>query len=86
MLDILYKDWFPFWRKNVLPKEEEKEEKKDHFEKRVDMLALTLSLKENDKFFETSIGYQLLFSTYIRMIESDQNAFFIEKKRKEKKT
>ncbi|THE16279.1 hypothetical protein E1H99_00395 [Enterococcus hirae] len=84
MLDILYKDWFPFWRKNVLPKEEEKEEKKDHFEKRVDMLALTLSLKENDKFFETSIGYQLLFSTYIKMIESDQNDFFIEKKRKEK--
>ncbi|OTP10964.1 hypothetical protein A5844_001098 [Enterococcus sp. 10A9_DIV0425] len=63
---------------------EMKERKAKEFEKRVDMLALTLSLKGNDQIFETKEGYQLLFSTYIKMIENDQEDFFIEKERKKK--
>ena len=36
------------------------------FERRIDMLALTLSLKwKNEKCFDNSEGYHLLFSTYI---------------------
>ena len=70
----------------MLTKEEKKtnEQKVREFEKRVDMLALTLSLKRNDRVFHTGEGYQLLFSTYIKMLENDQNDFFIEKERKEK--
>ncbi|THE16266.1 hypothetical protein E1H99_00330 [Enterococcus hirae] len=70
----------------MLTTEEKKtnEQKTKEFEKRVDMLALTLSLKGNDQFFEGNGGYQLLFSTYIKMIESDHDNFFIEKERKKK--
>ncbi|THE16268.1 hypothetical protein E1H99_00340 [Enterococcus hirae] len=67
-----------------LQRRKEIEMKAKEFEKRVDMLALTLSLKENDQFFQTGKCYQLLFSTYIKMIENDRNDFFIEKDRKEK--
>ncbi|THE16276.1 hypothetical protein E1H99_00380 [Enterococcus hirae] len=67
-----------------LQRRKEIEMKAKRFEKRVDMLALTLSLKENDRFFENNGGYKLLFSTYIKMIENDQDNFFIEKERKER--
>ncbi|THE16273.1 hypothetical protein E1H99_00365 [Enterococcus hirae] len=60
------------------------EQKAKEFEKRVDMLSLNLSFKKNDQFFEENGGYQLLFSTYIKMIENDQDHFFIEAERKEK--
>lgn len=53
------------------------------FERRIDMLALTLSLKENDKYFDSSGGYPLLFSTYVEMIKNDKDQFFIEKEKKE---
>ncbi|THE16275.1 hypothetical protein E1H99_00375 [Enterococcus hirae] len=70
----------------MLTKEEKEmyEQKAKEFEKRVNMLALSLSLKRNDKFFHKREDYHLLFSTYIKMLENDQNDFFVEKDRKEK--
>ncbi|THE16278.1 hypothetical protein E1H99_00390 [Enterococcus hirae] len=65
-------------------KKETDEKKAKEFEMRFNMLALTLSLKNNDMHFEIGEFYQLLFSTYTKMIDSDQNDFFIEKKRKAK--
>ncbi|THE16269.1 hypothetical protein E1H99_00345 [Enterococcus hirae] len=67
-----------------IKRREELKMKAKEFERRVDMLALTLSLKNNDQLFEANEGYQLLFSTYIKMIENDEDSFFIEKERKEK--
>lgn len=43
------------------------EQKKHEFEKRVDMLALSLALKPNDKNFDQNDDYKLLISTYIKM-------------------
>ncbi|THE16272.1 hypothetical protein E1H99_00360 [Enterococcus hirae] len=60
------------------------EQQTKEFEKKVDMLALTLSLKENDDFFEAGEGYPLLFSTYIEMIKNDSDDFFIKKEQKGK--
>ncbi|WP_206854425.1 hypothetical protein [Candidatus Enterococcus mangumiae] len=54
------------------------------FKARMDMLALTLSLKRNDKKFNIPQNRQLLLSTYIKMIESDQDNFFTEKEQKQK--
>ncbi|THE16267.1 hypothetical protein E1H99_00335 [Enterococcus hirae] len=67
-----------------IKRRKELEMKAKEFEKRVDMLVLALSLKENDRFFKAKEEYQLLFSTYIKMIENDHDNFFIEKERKEK--
>ncbi|MGN8980948.1 hypothetical protein ACTNBL_01065 [Enterococcus villorum] len=54
------------------------------FERRIDMLALTLSLKwKNEKCFDNSEGYHLLFSTYIEMIKNDNDHFFVEKEKKD---
>ena len=65
-------------------KKETDEKKAKEFEMRFNMLALTLSLKSNDMHFEIGECYHLLFSTYIKMIENDQDNFFIEAERKEK--
>ncbi|WP_206854428.1 hypothetical protein [Candidatus Enterococcus mangumiae] len=46
--------------------------------KRIDMLALTLSLKNNDQSFGSNGDYTLLFSTYIQMLKHDQDDFFLE--------
>ena len=60
------------------------EQKAKEFVTRVNILILTLSLKELDIYFNQNEFYQLLFSTYIKMIENDQDSFFIEEERKEK--
>lgn len=57
---------------------------KNDFAQRLEMLALTLSLKEDSKNFVSSGGYELLFETYIKMIENDLDQFFIDKDRKPK--
>lgn len=52
------------------------------FEHREELLALTLSLKENDSITtrgnEGKKHYRLLFNTYIKMLESDNNGFFVK--------
>lgn len=55
----------------------------NEFRKKLDILALSLSLQENINHFGLNKDYQLLFSTYIQMIREDQDNFFIEKERKE---
>ncbi|THE16271.1 hypothetical protein E1H99_00355 [Enterococcus hirae] len=59
-------------------------QKVKEFDMRFNILAMSLSLKKNDTHFKKKEFYQLLFSTYIKMIESDQDHFFIEEKRKER--
>ncbi|WP_066025316.1 hypothetical protein [Enterococcus mundtii] len=59
------------------------EQKKHEFEKRVDMLALSLALKPNDKNFDQNDDYKLLISTYIKMLEQDQDDFFIDRNSKQ---
>lgn len=49
------------------------------FKKRIDILAMNLSLKENDRFYN---GLELIFELYEKMIQNDQDAFFIDKERK----
>ncbi|STD27117.1 hypothetical protein [Enterococcus mundtii] len=49
------------------------------FKKRIDILAMNLSLKENDRFYD---GLELIFALYEKMIQNDQDAFFIDKERK----
>lgn len=55
----------------------------NEFRKKLDILALSLSLQENINNFGLNKDYQLLFSTYIQMIRDDQDDFFIEKRQKE---
>lgn len=55
----------------------------NEFRKKLDMLALSLSLQGNDNHFGLNKDYQLLFSTYIQMIHDDPDEFFIEKGQKE---
>ncbi|MBO1298708.1 MULTISPECIES: hypothetical protein [unclassified Enterococcus] len=50
--------------------------------KRLDMLALVLSLKPNNNGHFFPGMYKLLIPTYIKMLENDQDSFFIDKKRK----
>lgn len=52
------------------------------FRKKLDLLALSLSLQENINHFGLNKDYQLLFSTYIQMIHDDQDEFFIKKAKK----
>ncbi len=68
-------------RSNFIKKEELKQKQKQDFKRRMDMLALTLSLKRNDDSFLFPEVYELLFSTYIKMIETDKDGFFIDEKR-----
>lgn len=49
------------------------------FKKRIDMLAMNLSLKENDRFYS---GLEMIFALYEKMIQNDQDTFFIDKERK----
>lgn len=49
------------------------------FKKRIDILAMSLSLKENDRFYD---GIEMIFALYEKMIQNDQDAFFIDKERK----
>ncbi|WP_301359477.1 hypothetical protein [Enterococcus spodopteracolus] len=49
------------------------------FKKRIDMLAMNLSLKENDRFYS---GLEMIFTLYEKMIQNDQDTFFIDKERK----
>ncbi|PTO38299.1 hypothetical protein C6P52_09485 [Enterococcus mundtii] len=58
-----------------------KQQKKHVFSRNIDMLALTLSLKSNDDINCFPRIYDLLFSTYIKMIKNDQEAFFIDRQR-----
>lgn len=58
-----------------------KQQKKQVFSRNIDMLALTLSLKSNDDINCFPGIYDLLFSTYIKMIKNDQEDFFIDKQR-----
>ena len=58
-----------------------KQQKKHVFSRNIDMLALTLSLKSNDDINCFPGIYDLLFSTYIKMIKNDQEDFFIDKQR-----
>lgn len=58
-----------------------KQQKKYVFSRNIDMLALTLSLKSNDDINCFPGIYDLLFSTYIKMIKNDQEDFFIDKQR-----
>ncbi|MZU11596.1 hypothetical protein GUA37_10560, partial [Bifidobacterium longum] len=52
----------------------------DEFIKRLDMLALALSLDTMSENFRSSLGmYELVFSTYISMIKNDPDEFFTEK-------
>lgn len=55
----------------------------NEFRKKLNLLALSLSLQENINHFGLNKDYQLLFSTYIQMIHEDQDEFFIEKGKKE---
>ncbi|MBO1298563.1 MULTISPECIES: hypothetical protein [unclassified Enterococcus] len=59
-------------------------ESANDLKKRIEMLALTLSLKNDDQDFGRNGGYPLLFSTYIQMLKNDQDEFFTEKENKEK--
>lgn len=54
----------------------------NEFRKKLDLLALSLSLQENINHFGLNKDYQL-FATYIQMICDDQDDFFIEKRQKE---
>lgn len=59
-----------------------KERKKENdFDQRLEILALSLSLKENDRLSFPN-GYESLFSMYIKMFQKDQDAFFIDNERK----
>ncbi|MBO0460530.1 MULTISPECIES: hypothetical protein [unclassified Enterococcus] len=58
-------------------------ENSNDFKERVEMLAEALSLKGSETDFNIGDN-RLLFSTYIKMIESDQDEFFIEKDHKHK--
>ncbi|MGG5337517.1 hypothetical protein IGJ48_000181 [Enterococcus pernyi] len=55
----------------------------NEFRKKLDLLALSLSLQENINHFGLNKDYQLLFSTYIQMIHEDQDEFFIKQSQKE---
>lgn len=55
----------------------------NEFRKKLDLLALSLSLQENINHFGLNKDYQLLFSTYIQMIHEDQDEFFIKQGQKE---
>ena len=55
----------------------------DEFIKRLDMLALALSLDTMWENFRSSLGmYELVFSTYISMIKNDPDEFFTEKEQR----
>ena len=53
------------------------EQRSMSLKKRVDMLALSLALKPNDKNFDQNDDYKLLISTYIKMLEQDQDEFLL---------
>lgn len=63
--------------------EDKMTENSNDFNERVEMLALALSLKEDGRVFDIRSN-RLLLSTYIKMIERDQDSFFIEKEQKHK--
>ena len=54
----------------------------NEFRKKLDLLALSLSLQENSNHFGLNKDYQLLFSTYIQMIHEDQDEFLLNKVKK----
>lgn len=58
-------------------------ENRNDFKERVEMLEMALSLKEDGRVFNIR-NNRLLLSTYIKMIERDQDSFFIEKEQKHK--
>lgn len=76
--------FMPISIKNYFLSESIEKKQSDEFIRRVDMLALTLSLKRNSRSFFPSEFYELLFSTYIKMIENDPNHFFIDPIRRPK--
>lgn len=73
--------WLPETIAFFLPSERGERKQLYEFARRIDMLALTLSLKSNKDYFVRPENYALLFSTYIKMIKNDKDAFFIDKKR-----
>lgn len=54
---------------------------KTDFQRHLDILALSLSLKNNDNWHhpDNKVNYPLLFSTYIKMIQQDEQEFFVRK-------
>lgn len=58
-------------------------ENRNDFKERVEMLEMALSLKEDGRVFNIR-NNRLLLLTYIKMIERDQDSFFIEKEQKHK--
>lgn len=80
------RSWFSHFVSKVMPKNfmdyltpsREAIEQRQEFVRRVDMLALSLSLKGDDQSFASPENYELLFSTYIKMIQKDQDGFFID--------
>lgn len=60
----------------------------NEFERRCELLSVSLGLKDSAKLSvlgeEGKRNYELLFSTYIKMIEQDQNNFFIDGTKKQK--
>ncbi|WP_206853793.1 hypothetical protein [Candidatus Enterococcus mangumiae] len=76
--------WLPTSNTHFSQPEQLEVKEIDEFARRIDMLALTLSLKSSNNFCVSPENYELLFSTYIKMIENDQDDFFIDKKRQPK--
>ncbi|WP_146095553.1 hypothetical protein [Enterococcus mundtii] len=62
----------------ITPNQEAMEQRQE-FAKRVDMLAMSLSLKPNDQSFVSPESYELLFSIYAKMIRTDYNNFFVDR-------
>lgn len=62
----------------ITPNQETMEQRQE-FAKRVDMLAMSLSLKPNDQSFVSPESYELLFSIYAKMIKTDYNNFFVDR-------
>lgn len=53
-------------------------------QRHLDIFALSLSLKKNNKWYleDDKVSYPLLFSTYIKIIQQDEQEFFVPKQDK----
>lgn len=64
---------------DYITQNQEAMEQRQEFAKRVDMLAMSLSLKPNDQSFVSPESYELLFSIYAKMIRTNYNNFFVDR-------